>query len=691
MKISEIDSHQSFLIPADPEMALQVMGAFDPASFNSVAVSLHAAKQLRFTVMARDQSGNSFTTPRVESTNTADEQVLVFDLEGFPVSGAPFNLLAVSVRGRVEPVAVNYIDLLYKPPGLSLPQPDSGPQLIRAADEMRTGVAVAPGRGVWARGAVPPNAELRFSYLQPKGFQRESGGELRLELSNPGGVQLSESYPLDEAVGHWREVRVPIDLFSGQDMHVSWSLPSGVDGACALAEVGIRTGAGRPQHVLLITSDTHRADHLGHAGRGIDILTPNLDQLASKGIAFENCFTSTNVTNPSHIALMTATHPRDTGVLSNHEPINSSAATLAEAFRAAGFATYASISSRHLSHHTSGLGQGFDRMVHPFGASVSDAAQAMMPVQLWLDESQDVSTFTWLHLFDAHTPYAPPQDLTEAYYGEVERAYDESLPKLKGDQRRALELYPGLRDLTMPPAMYRGEITYLDRELGKLLSRADMANAIVAFTSDHGESLGHHGIYYEHRGLYPDAIHVPLILSYPAAPAGRKSAVPIRQIDVGRTLLDLAGAFSAEFPGNNLLVQAEEGGDGRRFALAAHGAAASITDGPWHLIIDLPVNGGRRGEGHIVRLFNLADDPGAEHDLLERRHAKARELYLELVSWMRATEDRGWRGGLVTDAETLRQLETLGYTAATGAEVETIELLPENCKCTYCKRMRAVR
>ena len=685
--LGEQGGSKSFIVPAHPQMALQITGAFDSSAFNNVAARLTVYKELRLSVSARDESGNTYIAPSVEAMASPEEQVIHFDLEGFPATGLPFDMLMLSARGRVRSIAVHSIDLLYKPPGLYLPQPGEGAQLIRASDEMRAGVAVIPGRGAWASGQVRPGAELRFSYLQPERFRQAEGGELQVELSSASGGHQRESYPLDAALNEWREVRVLLDSFSGQDVHVSWSLPPGTENTCAIAEAGIKTGSGAPRHILLITSDTHRADHLGHAGMGVDVRTPNLDKLAAGGIAFKSCFTSTNVTNPSHIALMTATHPRDTFVFNNHEPINDSAATLAEAFKAEGYATYASISSRHLSHHTSGLGQGFDRMVYPFERSASEAGQAIAPVLKWLDGSTDVSTFTWLHLFDAHTPYTPPEDLVRAYYGDAKEAYADSLPELQGDQRGALDLYPGLRDLTMPPAMYRGEITSLDRELGKLLSRADMAEAIVAFTADHGESLGNHGIFYKHRGLYPDAIHVPLILSYPGALAGQYSTVPVRQIDVGRTLLDLAGAFHSEFPGNNLLVQAKEGSEASRFAISSHAAEASITKGRWHLIMDLHTGGERRASAHAAKLFNLADDPGAERDLFEMRPARARELHRELTSWLRSASDRGWRGGLVTDAATLRQLEALGYTAAVQAEAEVVELFPANCNCSYCSRM----
>jgi arylsulfatase A-like enzyme len=230
-------------------------------------------------------------------------------------------------------------------------------------------------------------------------------------------------------------------------------------------------------------------------------LTPNLDGLAQRGVFFENCFTATNVTNPSHIALMTAVHPRDTAILNNYRPLIEDANTLAEQFREAGYATIAVTSANHLGHEGSGLGQGFDRMYRPGTPQVS-AKQALDVLEFYLTDYEDTPVFVWLHLFDAHTPYAPPKPFDKLYYPEGVDPYavnpsGAEIPEEVNDQ-----FFPGLQDMEFPETQYRGEITYLDDQLRRAFEMPRFRDGIIAFTADHGECIGHHGIFYDHASLY---------------------------------------------------------------------------------------------------------------------------------------------------------------------------------------------
>ena len=671
---------------------LIIPGPFDSSAFNRVAVELTITRDASFVLSASVKSGRRFTSPRVSCEASDEPQVLHFDLGAATGSGDKIRSLALTARGKTGLFQVHSVDLLFQPPTLYLPNSESGPGQISVNGVYRTGIAVASQRAIVASCEVQSGARLRFSYAQPRDYKRDLDGFLELTLSGSAGTEQTHTYSLDDGGREaWKLVNIPLDEFEGQDLELRWSLPDDLRSTAVIAEPGILSGVGEPRRVVLITSDTHRSDHLGSAGQGVEVRTPNLDAMSAAGVLFEDCFTSANVTNPSHIALMTATHPRDTGVLNNHEPINAAALTLAEVFHDAGFATYASISSRHLGDVTSGLGQGFDRMVQPVGEATGEARDAIRPIVKWLEESPDVPTFIWLHLFDAHTPYRAPTEITKSYYPDRSAAFDESLPDLEGTARTAQLRYPGLRDLNLPRALYRAEVTYLDQELERVLSHPLLINAVIAFTADHGESLGHHEIYYAHADLYPDSIHVPLIIRFPGAPAGTRFDTAVRQIDVGRTLLDLAGLLDATFPGRNVLAVAEQGGDQTRYALSAHAHAASVTEGPWHLILRLasftPNENSSQTTAldlHQVELYNLETDPGALVNLADRELARTRDMRARLVDWIHAASDRGWRGGLVTDTETLRQLEALGYTAGTEAESVPHDLFPRDCSCEIC-------
>ena len=311
----------------------------------------------------------------------------------------------------------------------------------------------------------------------------------------------------------------------------------------------------------------------------------------------------------------------------------------------------------------------------------------------WVGEAEGLPLFIWLHLFDAHMPYEPPPDLVAEYYPERERAFDPSRPPIEEIPSRLYdERFPGLKDLEFPVAMYRGEVTYLDAELQRVFGLPGMERAIIGFTADHGESLGEHGIYYSHSDLYPEAIHVPMIISFPGGPSGVRCSSPVRQIDLGRTLLDLTGNAGVEFPGANLLsaTEAEEGAGAPRFALGCNRLTVSMTDRGWHLIFHLGDGGDAfrvtASVHHTVELYYLPDDPGCLDNRLEAELARAKSMRQSVIDWLARAEDRGWRGEVITDAATLRNLEALGYAGEGEVTVPAGELYDSSCDCERCAR-----
>ncbi|MEM8712618.1 MAG: sulfatase-like hydrolase/transferase, partial [Planctomycetota bacterium] len=254
--------------------------------------------------------------------------------------------------------------------------------------------------------------------------------------------------------------------------------------ACVQRNVTLDPGAPSPL-VLLITSDTHRGDHLGILSASSPVATPHLDALARRGVLFEDCFSQTNVTIPSHIALLTGTHPRDTGILDNRTRLADHAHTLAEVYAEAGYETFAATSTFHLLHEGCGLGQGFDRMVGPDVLYLDGevAIDALLP---WIDDDRGHPTFAWLHLFDAHAPYGPPKPYDRRYYGDGDPLLGEE-PDLPA---KVLEpIMEGLKDLSFPYQQYRAEVDYLDGALAQLLGHRRVQAGITAFTADHAHTL----------------------------------------------------------------------------------------------------------------------------------------------------------------------------------------------------------
>ena len=269
--------------------------------------------------------------------------------------------------------------------------------------------------------------------------------------------------------------------------------------------------------ILLITLDTTRADRLGIETDLVD--TPNLTALAKRGVYFNQAYSVTPTTLPSHTSMLTGLYPADHNVRENGRVINKNLELLAELLKARGYNTAGFVSGFPLAGQF-GLSRGFD---HYDDAFVSDAAErsATGTTELALDwlkgkASSTVKTgptvktgstvktgptFMWVHYFDAHEPYQPPEPFLSQY----------------------------------PDAPYLGEIAYMDQELGRLLTAFEQQFQGQPFkiivVGDHGEGLGDHGEVLHGNLLYQGTMRVPLIVAGSGIEAGISDrAVSVRQV-----------------------------------------------------------------------------------------------------------------------------------------------------------------
>jgi arylsulfatase A-like enzyme len=432
------------------------------------------------------------------------------------------------------------------------------------------------------------------------------------------------------------------------------------------------------------TSDTHRADAINSANLGVDVHTPELDALTARGVIFEDCWASTNVTIPSHVALMTATSPRDTGVFDNFTRLAGDARTLAESYRDAGFATFAVVSTPHLSDAGSGLGRGFDRMSAPNGTSKRRSIESIEILDSWLKDAEGQDMFVWLHLFDAHMPYEPPEEFERRYWPADN---DLNTPQLVPEKFRG-RLDARMRDMRQGRALYHGEVSYLDHQLGKVFAIPRFAQGLIAVTADHGESLGEHEMYWDHGGLYPQTIHVPMILAGPRVPVGQRVATPVFQLDLAQTLLQLSGIKDERLPGTNLL-EIVPSPTIARYALSVDARSASITKNSLHLVMDLtrevrgPEGAVSSVPSHRVEMYDLAQDPACERDIAHEDVERARGLRRQLCAWIAAAEPHGWGSREGGDLNMERHLAQLGYTSqAFAPRLATVD---PDCDCDECK------
>jgi tetratricopeptide (TPR) repeat protein len=285
---------------------------------------------------------------------------------------------------------------------------------------------------------------------------------------------------------------------------------------------GASRGSGTRPNVLLVTIDTLRADRVGVYDSGRR-LTPNIDRWAADAVVFERAYAHTVTTLPSHANILLGATPPFHGVHDNTNFIvPPGVPTMAAHLKAAGYATGAFIGGFPLDSRF-GLGRGFDLYDDDLRTAERDPgieagrerrAQAVLDRALdWL-AGRTSSWFLWVHLYDPHDPYAPPEPFRSRHAKDP----------------------------------YDGEVAYADSVLGGLFGRLrdsrDVANTLVVLTGDHGESLGDHGERTHGFLAYEAALRIPLIIREPGiAPGrtGRRVAAPVSHADIFPTVCEAIG------------------------------------------------------------------------------------------------------------------------------------------------------
>jgi arylsulfatase A-like enzyme/Flp pilus assembly protein TadD len=298
------------------------------------------------------------------------------------------------------------------------------------------------------------------------------------------------------------------------------------------AKQQLRAGSTRPS-VILITIDTLRADHVGCYGAQT-VKTPTLDALAHDGVVFERAISQVPLTWPSHAVILTGTYPFQNGVQDfTGQPLAQQFRTVSQAFQQAGYATGAVVSAFVLDRSW-GLARGFEFYDDAFAAETFEkkdaglvdrrSGESVAHAIAWLKKTPQRPFFLWLHLYDPHSPYDPPEPYRSEYRSHL----------------------------------YDGEIAYADHELGNLMSWLKQNHvydsSLIVALSDHGESLGEHGEEEHGFFVYNATVHVPLIVKPPAGSgiAAGRHGEPVETTAVSPTLLQLAGVKD---PGDKIYVQ----------------------------------------------------------------------------------------------------------------------------------------
>lgn len=298
----------------------------------------------------------------------------------------------------------------------------------------------------------------------------------------------------------------------------------------------------QPKQIVLITTDTLRADVLGCYGND-EVKTPRIDRLAAEGTLFESAYATANVTNPSHTSMFTSLYLKDHGVIDNFTKLAPEVPTFLEPLREAGFKSAAFVSSFNFQPEKSDFDKRFDEFFPCeiyFERRAEDVNLDAFP---WLVEHVNDDFFIWLHYFDVHMPYVPPFPYDRMY---AER--NEGKIELPIDYKGNLNWFSGTRAAGHYRAQYQGEVSYLDAQLGQLFDHMQALGmydgATIALVSDHGESLGEHGVYCDHASLFDEVTRVPFLIKEPAhlnGKAAHRVDALVSTVDLYPTLFDLYG------------------------------------------------------------------------------------------------------------------------------------------------------
>ncbi len=669
-----------FTRKSNEDLLLRIPGDFSSSRLNLLRLRGHFPGPFQVTIALKAGTGKDYRAPALQTLNQEESQVLDFDLSALVSHKARFDQLFIHVRhaGR-KAFELQAIEAISRPRHLFLPSPGETPLAVRAGPWSRPAVGLISARGASARADALEDMRFSCALLNHCDLGARAGQSLvSVQLSSATGPRETLTAELPDAQAQWIELECDLSPWAGSSVDITFSVENVDDpgAVVALAGVEVWKPMDAPPCVLLVSSDTHRADHLGVAEAGVQIQTPHLDSVATSGLLFEQCWSSTNVTSPSHTALMTGTHPRDTRLVTNYDRLSSAADTLAEAYSAAGWASLAAVSVGHLGPRGTDLGQGFGSTLAP-GQLPWPAERAVGAAVEWMDAHPRRALFVFVHLFDAHHPYKPPASHDRMYYPAGKDPADPALPAIDLVAPFMPQNYVdmGLRDLNYPRSQYKAEISYLDSELAPLLEHDRVRAGLVAITADHGEVLVKDGSHFNHGELFPDTLHVPLVLGGRLLPSefqGRRTSTPVSHLHLGRTLLDLSGLVATTFPGTNLLreLDTEDPPIPDLFALSAHGLSASLRRGQWFGLLHLRTHQGtltRERKANTFELYDLDKDPECLADLSASQAERAGELRSALIDWL----DRARQGGFSThrqaSAAEAAQLQALGYASGEAA------------------------
>lgn len=458
-----------------------------------------------------------------------------------------------------------------------------------------------------------------------------SGRAFPEESDNFGGRKLAEG----------------ISIMAGNNRKIIFLGLGAVIVLLVLAALLLFQGKGKEPfdgNLLVITLDTTRADSLGVYG-GAGNHTPNLDRLARDGIMFKNCSTPVPLTLPAHASLFTGRTPLAHQVRNNGRyALAPRELTLAERLKPAGFQSYAVIASYVLLGRF-GLKQGFDeyddsldsyKIMNSYNTEIT-ADVVSSRFRAWLSKHKEDRFFAWVHFYDPHEPYAPPEEYRAG---------------------------PGEKD---PKNLYLGEVEFMDHHVGKILEDLKalglLANTLLVVVGDHGEAFAEHGEKGHAIFCYEENLRVPLIFFHETLlPKNVVVEERVSLVDILPTLLELYDLERGEdLQGRSLVPFFRPGTKNPPPRPLYMESLYGFEEMGW-----APLTGIVEGDMKFISLprpevYDLRQDPRESANLYEARPDLARRLKERLASFVSSHTEFQSETKRALTAEDIRQLQSLGY------------------------------
>lgn len=450
--------------------------------------------------------------------------------------------------------------------------------------------------------------------------------------------------------------------------------------------------------IVFIMTDTQRADMLGCYGNP-DMHTPNLDKLAGQGVRFKKAYTCQPVCGPSRAALFTGLWPHSAGSWGNNMPLGNNIVTIGQRVQAMGIHT-AYIGKWHLDGSDYfGVGRPPDGWDPEYWYDMRNYLEELSPEDRQRSRSTEINLdpdltedFTFAHRCsnravdflsmradddffmvvsydEPHHPYVCPRPYSEMYrdyiFPKSKNIWD-TLEK-KPDHHRiwAGERLSEDKDaLEITPSDFLGCNSYVDYEIGRVIDAIDQyaPNALVIYTSDHGDMLDSHSINNKGAAMYDEITRIPWIVRWPGrSPNGLVCNHPVSHIDLAPTIMDVLGLeIPKTLQGRSMLKTFQDPEMATNETIFMEFARYEVDhdsyggfqpiraafDGQFKLVINLLATD---------EMYDLEDDPEEMVNLIDSEsHIKIRDrLHDKILEWMNDTRDpfrgyywerRPWRG-----------------------------------------------